>query len=458
MTPNFKTVITAFALLVANAAAYAQDNASQAFSLKQAQDFALENTFSAKSTDLAVKQAKTVVNEAISVGLLQVNGSADFQNFMIIPTTVLPNFVGEAISAQIPGVPAGPEYIEAQFGTKYNFSVGANARQQVFDPSWIIGIKGAQMYLEKIRSLDKKNDQDVLAQIEQAYYTVLVAQRNSSLLEQNLTNLEKTLFETNELYKNGFTEESSVDQLTLLVSNSKTSLDQSKRQAEVTKKLLQFQMGLDLDKDITLTDNLEDLWLLNNHDNMMNSKLDVTKNINYSIADIEQTLWKYQVKLNKAKYLPTLGVFINYQLQAMRNEFHFFASERWFNSSVWGFSLKMPIFDSFQKQSVLNRSKLELQRVSDTKYFTEQQLKLQGSTARSNYISAFEKMHAEEANLKLAEKIRNKTVIKFNEGVANSSELTQTETQLISTQGAYINSLFQLLNAKAELNKILTTY
>ena len=97
-------------------------------------------------------------------------------------------------------------------------------------------------------------------------------------------------------------------------------------------------------------------------------------------------------------------------------------------------------------------------RIKYQKDFTAQQLKLQSETARSNYISAFEQLRAEEANIKLAESIRNKTVTKFNEGLSNSTELMQTETQLTQTQGAYIGSLFQLMKAKAELNKTLLTY
>jgi outer membrane protein TolC len=319
-------------------------------------------------------------------------------------------------------------------------------------------VQGAKLYVEKMRNIDKKNDQDLAAQIEQGYYTVLVAERNYKLLEQNLTTLEKTFFETTELFKNGFAEESSVDQLSLLVTNSKTAIDKAKRQAEITKNVLKFQMGYPMEKDIQLTENLESLWLLNNHDALMSSKFDVTKNINHYLANIEVTLNDYLVKIEKAKYLPTGTAFVNYQTNAQRNEFDFFDRLPWYQSAFWGVGIKMPIFDSFQKAAAVKNSKLNLQRIKDTQVFTEQQLKLEESTARSNYISAFEQLRAEEANIKLAEKIRNKTVIKFNEGVANSSELTQTETQLLSTQGAYINSLFQLLNAKAELNKILTTY
>jgi outer membrane protein len=452
MKQNFKTVITALALLVANAAAYAQDNASQAFSLKQAQDFAMENALSSKSYANGIEQAKTNVNEAVAFGLPQLGGSVDYLNYIELPTSVI-----DASSFN----PLAPEgmLIPVQFGVPHNLTLGLNARQMLFDPTWIIGVQGAKMYVEKMRNLDKKNDQDLATTIEQAYYTVLVAERSKKLMEQNLASLEKTLFETTEYFKNGFAEESSVDQLSLLVSNLKTSIDKAARQAEITKNVLKLQMGYEMDKDIQLTDELESLWVLNNHEALVNAKFDYTKNINYYLADMEVTLNGYLLKIENAKYLPTAFAFINYQTQAMGKTFTMFDNgQRYFQSSMWGVSLKLSIWDSFAKASSVKRSKLNLQRIKDTKDFTVQQLKLESATARSNYISAFEQLRAEEANIKLAESIRNKTVTKFNEGLSNSTELTQTETQLLQTQGAYISSLFQLLNAKAELNKVLLPY
>ena len=176
MNRILKPVIAALAILIANAAAYAQENTSQPFSLKQAQDFALENAFSAKSYELGIGQAKTNVNESISYGLPQVNGSVSFQDFLQLPTSLIP--------AEIFGGPAG-EFAKVKFGTTYNLTAGATASQMLFDPTWIIGVQGAKMYLEKMRNLDKKNDQDLGATIEEAYYTVLVAERSKKLMENS---------------------------------------------------------------------------------------------------------------------------------------------------------------------------------------------------------------------------------------------------------------------------------
>ena len=446
----YKTVLTTLVISIASIIAYAQDTTSQAFSLKQAQDYALENAFSAKSYALGVDQAKTNVNESISYGLPQVNGSVSFQDFLQLPTSLVPaEFFG--------GTPG--EFAKIKFGTTYNLTAGVSASQMLFDPTWIIGVQGAKMYLEKMRNMDKKNDQDIKATIEQVYYAVLVNERFKNLMEQNLASQEKLLHEVTEYQKSGFREQSDVDQISLTVSNYKTSLAETTRQIENNKNALKLLMGYPQEKDIQLTDALESMWVLNNHEALVNSKFDLKQNINYYLADMEVTLNGYLLKIEKSKYLPTASAFINYQQQALSNDFSFFSNgDRWFPMSVWGINLKIPIWDSFAKAASVKRSKLNLERIHDQKTFTEQQLTMQFSNARSNYISAFEKMNAEEANIKLAESIRDKTIIKFNEGLASSVELLQIEMQLEGRQMAYIFSLHQMLNAKTELNKSLNNY
>ena len=59
----------------------------------------------------------------------------------------------------------------------------------------------------------------------------------------------------------------------------------------------------------------------------------------------------------------------------------------------------------------------------------------------------------EKENLKLAQRIKNNTEVKFKEGLASSLELTQAQNQELSTQGSSISSMFELINAKAELDK-----
>ena len=54
-------------------------------------------------------------------------------------------------------------------------------------------------------------------------------------------------------------------------------------------------------------------------------------------------------------------------------------------------------------------------------------------------------------NQALAQRIYNTIQIKYKEGLASSFELNQAESALFMEQSSYIQSLFELLMAKAEL-------
>ena len=69
------------------------------------------------------------------------------------------------------------------------------------------------------------------------------------------------------------------------------------------------------------------------------------------------------------------------------------------------------------------------------------------NTKNTNYGNA-------KKSLQIAEKIFNRTQIKHKEGLSSSFELSQMKNQVLQSQGKYIQSLFDVLSAKAELDKL----
>src|SRR5688572_1510717 len=93
---------------------------SQAYTLQQAVEYAQLNHVQSKNAklDLAIQQAK--VKEVLSIGLPQINADASFQNFITIPTTVIP---AKAFNPMAPD----DAIMAVQFGTNYNVSAGITA-------------------------------------------------------------------------------------------------------------------------------------------------------------------------------------------------------------------------------------------------------------------------------------------------------------------------------------------
>lgn len=428
--------------------AYAQE--VKKFSLKEAQDYAVMNSFNAKLVQIDIESANKSVQEAVSVGLPQVTADVSYQDYLKIPTSLIP--------AEIFGGPAGT-FQPVQFGTKYNLTAGASVNQLLFDGSYIIGVQGAQKYKEKVKQLSQKTEQEVRADVEQAYLTVLIAMENQRFLNENLGNIDSTLYETEQLYKSGFLEESAVDQLKLLAATMKNNISKAERMIETSQKMLKFQMGVSQDDKIEVTDKLETLYEGVNAEALTTGSFDVTKNVEYQLAETELILTNYLVRLEKAKYLPSVRAFLNYQQQAQRNNWTFFDSdEPWYPTTVWGVKLSIPIWDSFKTPAKVRQAQLTYMKVEEAKKYTEQGLKLKYETYKNTFQNTYAELQNAKEGLDLAQKIHDKTLIKYNEGLSSHLDIMQTENQLLSNQASYISSLFELMKAKSDLSTILMTH
>ena len=438
----------------------------KAFTLKEAQDYAVKNSYQTKTGMLNIGIAEKNIKSYIGAGLPQISGEAKFQNHVDIPTTVIPNFIGPAVTGSLiqngllpPSAadqPPSPEFVEAQFGTKYNVSAGINASQLIFSGTYFVGLQAAKTYSLAAKQGLEKTENDIRESVAQAYHMMLVAKENEVVLQQSKKNLEKTLFETTELYKSGFVEEMNMEQLQLLVSNVNNGVVSAQQQVENAIQLLKFQMGIPAEEKIALKDSLASLIQTTADESVLSKNVDMANHIDFKLVSTQERLMALNEKAEKTKYLPTLAGFFAHQQNALRNEFNFTdKEEKWFPATIWGISLQVPLFSGLSRYHNVEKAKMDLEKSRIIKSQVEQGLKLQMQTAKSDYLVALNQFKTEKENLSLAEKIRNKILIKYNQGMASSLELTQAENQYLSTQGNYIRSMYQLLNAETKLDKLM---
>jgi len=66
-----------------------------------------------------------------------------------------------------------------------------------------------------------------------------------------------------------------------------------------------------------------------------------------------------------------------------------------------------------------------------------------------------EAVMVQKKNIQLADKIYNKSMTKFREGVGSTLEITQAETELRTANNAYLNALYDLVNSKIDLKNAI---
>jgi outer membrane protein TolC len=184
--------------------------------------------------------------------------------------------------------------------------------------------------------------------------------------------------------------------------------------------------------------------------------LNVENNVDYKIAYNLTEQRSLEMKLEKSKALPRLSAFLNYGASANSNDFTFFdGDQRWFQSSILGINMSVPIFSSGMRSAKTQRAKIALNQAETQLEETVQNITLELNTAKSNYQFTIEKYENAKKNIALSERIENKNQIKFKEGLATSFDLRQAQTQLYTAQQQYIQSMLDLVNAKANVETVL---
>ena len=419
------------------------------FTLQEAQEYALKNGYQTRLANLDVENAKQKVKETTSIGLPQISGKVDYLNNLDVP------LVG------IPGAFAGmpeEEIIATPFGVEQSMTASVTASQLIFDGSYLVGLQAAKVYVELSKNDQEKSEIEIKNMVTQAYGNVLVAQKNAEILKSNKENLDKILFETGELYNNGFAEEQDKDQLDLLLSNTINAYEQSVRQILVSKNQLKFILGIPIENSLELKDELETMTSISNSQDFASKEFDVNSHIDFKTVLTQESASELLVKQQQSAYLPSLNAFYTYQQNSFSNKFDFFGGSQWNDGQFFGVSLNVPIFKSFANKNRVQQTKIDLEKVQIAKTQVEEQLKIQADNAKSEYLFAFNQYVTMNKNLALAERIYDKVKAKYDEGINSSLELTQANNQLLETQGNFINASFQLINAKVNLDKALNNY
>ena len=440
-------LILIFSLLMSTVI-IAQEN-SQSFSLEEAIIYGLEHNRTVKNAALDIQAAEKQKWETIATGLPQLSGNASYQDFLKLQTQVVP--------AEAFGGPAG-EYAAINFGIKQNFNATATLNQLLFDGSYLVGLQSAKVFLEISKNAKEKTDLEVRKSIINAYGNVLVTNQSESILQRNLDVLQKNLKETTAIFENGLEEEESVEQLQITLSGVESNLNNVKRLKKISYQMLNIALGLDINAQINLTDNLESLTLQNMNLDLLNAEESVEENIDYKIALNDKTSKELMVKLEKSKALPTLSASLSGGYLSYSDTFGFFESDQpYYGFGVFGVNLSIPIFSSGMRSASTQRARINLEKSKESLTETEQNLKLQIASSKSDYQLAIEEYENKKQNLQLAERIESKNQTKFFEGVTSSFDLRQAQIQLYSSQQEYLQAMLDVINKKAELETVLNT-
>lgn len=412
------------------------------FSLQDCINYAYEHQDTVVNAKLDIKSAEYKVKETTGIGLPQINGSASFQDYVKIPTTLLPG--------QFFGQPAGT-FVPVQFGVKYQSGLGLNLSQILFDGSYLVGLKASRTYKELSQRSYTRSKIDANVNVTKAYYQVLVSNEQVRLLDADINQLKQQVDQTVAQNKQGFVEKIDVQRIQVQYNDLATTRENTIRLLALNYQLLKFQMGMSVNEELTLTDKLENVKLNDNISSTGDTTFYRTR-IEYGLLETQKKLNELDVSNKKSRFYPTLKLNGNYTSSYQNNSFSDLYSKS-FPSSYFGLTLDVPIFSGGQHINQLRQSKIAVLKSQNDLDNVKNAILLQANAAQINYINGLKSLDNQKQNQQLAQEVLRVSKIKYQQGVGSSIEVTQAQTALEDADNKYIQSLYDALVSKVDLDK-----
>jgi outer membrane protein TolC len=419
--------------------------AQEQLSVQQAIELGLENNKAIKNAKLDVKYAKKQVLEAIAIGLPKVNGEVNWKHFLEIPTTLVPSGMFNPS--------ANDEFIELQFGTPHDVTSTLTGSQLIFDGSYIVGLRASSIFKQlslKSLELTKQQVQDSIAAM---YYNVLVAEDRQQFLKLIYEIHVDILDEISAKYEQGMVEDIDVDRMAITLANMKTQYENINRVTDMSHAMLNLLIGIPINQKLVLTDSLSGLLQLNK--SVLIQEPIIENRIEYQLAQTQVKVNNLDVKRYQSAYLPSIVAFGSYSKNAMRDEFNFTESGKWYPSQLVGVKATMNIFDGFSTRARVQKAKIKLEQSKNDFDLVKQSLKLEHLTAESSYITALSNQEIRQKNLELSKKIYTKTMVKYREGLVSSMELSQAGADYMNAFSQNSQAIYSLLKAKTNYQRTL---
>ncbi len=425
-----------------NLQAQAKSKQVYAFSLEECVSFAKKNNVQVKNSLLAIDAQIQTNREIGAAAFPSINTNAGVNDFIKIPTSLLP--------AQIFGGAAGT-YIPVQFGTKYNANYGVNFQQVLFDGQVFIALKARATSLEWQKKNAALTEEAIKANIYKIYYQLSASKTQLNILDANIERLSKLAHDAEVMYKTGFAEKLDVDKVSVQLNNLQTEKLKANNSVAIGFMGLKMLMGMPVKDSLALTEVVDEKSLEN--DLLIENDFQYSVRKDFQYLNETKKLSEFNVKRYQLSYLPIINLSGSSSKNAMRSKFDFFEGGSWYNTSMVSVNISLPIFNGFARDARIKKTKIELKQIENQIDALKNNIDNEITQAKLNYMSSVATMQFQKKNMQLAEAVYQQTKKKFETGTGSNTEMTAAQSDLVTAQNNFMNALYSALIAKVDLLK-----
>ena len=407
--------------------------------LQQALKIALSENVSVKVADLEIQRTQYAKKGAYAALYPQIDLTGSYQR------TLKKQLMYMTMNGQSMGI---------EVGKSNTINVGASAAMPIVNAQLWKSLKLSALDVELSVEKARSSRLDMVTQVKNAYFAVLMAKEAFNVYKQVYENAEQNLAEAQKKYDAQKVSEFELVRAKTSVANAIPNVYNAESSIILALWQLKAVLGVDLDMNIDVEGKLDDysqqmFYDIHQHDSVSLANNTTMKQLSLQVEQLAQN-----IKLQKYANIPTLALAFNFSYMSMADDVSF-KEFPWTPYSTVGLSLSIPIFAGGKRHQAIRQAKNQHQQVQLQVANTERQLMIAVrqnlntmETNMKSYYAAQEAVASAQKAYDIAEaayKLGRGTLLDLND-----AQLALTQASLAESQAVY-----NFVIAKAQLEQTL---
>ena len=159
----------------------------------------------------------------------------------------------------------------------------------------------------------------------------------------------------------------------------------------------------------------------------------------------QKELISTNIRMDQSGYYPNLTLIgsVNY-LNQSNTMYLFGKSTDWFNTSLVGLRLSVPVFSGMQRHYRVSQTRVELEKLKINEDDARKFIRINSEDAARKLLNGIEAEKRQRENMGLAEQVYNISQEQYQKGVIPLTDLLTAETALSDAQANHTYALVQM--------------
>ena len=436
---RFIGVLTFAALLVPQGKIAAQSSDTVALTLNDALEIAQSKSLTVQVADKEIEKTGYAKKGAYAALFPQIDASGSYQR------TIKKQTMAMSMNGQTQKISVGTDNV---------YNAGLSAQMPLVNVALWKSLNISGLNVEMAVEQARASRQNLINQVEQAFYTCLLASDLCKVYKENYQNAKDNFEKVKAQYESGRVAKYDMIRAEVNMQNAEPNVYDSQNSLSLALWQLKAIMGINLSTNIKCVGSLSDYTSKMQELVMASDSVNLENNSSMRQLDIQGKLLNETLKMQRAQFIPSLGLSASYSYISMSNDFkinHY----QWNPYSTAALGLSIPVFSGGQKRNTIRQTKVQMEQLELQKENARRGLEVSVKQSLSSMETALKQYNAAKATLQGAQTGFEIASKMYEVGRATVLDVNDANLALLQAKLNLHQSIHSFLIAKSALELTL---